>query len=234
MKRHLLLLSAAAVVGLASPMAALADPPSRGDNGGQGQSDRGASHADKSQPGGEQGHAGGGQGQSHGGQAQSHGALARQESAQGGQGPSPRPATQRASGGQPQRSQPSGGQVRASQYGAGVTTRQTTTTRTARTATTRQASRSPQIASLRGNVSASRHFQASPYQRPQGYVARRWTYGGRLPRTYFARNYWITDFLLYSLIAPPEGLVWVRVGDDALLIDEYTGEVIRVEYGVFY
>ena len=33
---------------------------------------------------------------------------------------------------------------------------------------------------------------------------------------------------------PPPDAVWVRYGDDALLIDRYTGEVIQVEYGVFY
>ena len=30
------------------------------------------------------------------------------------------------------------------------------------------------------------------------------------------------------------GAVWVRDGDDALLIDRYSGEVIEVEYGIFY
>ena len=33
---------------------------------------------------------------------------------------------------------------------------------------------------------------------------------------------------------PPPGTVWVRYGRDALLIDRYTGEVIQVEYSVFY
>jgi Ni/Co efflux regulator RcnB len=90
------------------------------------------------------------------------------------------------------------------------------------------------IASLRRNVQSSRRFNAGAYQPPRGYSPRRWSYGDRLPGGYYARNYWITDYLLYSLFAPPPGLVWVRVGPDALLIDEYTGEVIQVEYGVFY
>jgi Ni/Co efflux regulator RcnB len=30
------------------------------------------------------------------------------------------------------------------------------------------------------------------------------------------------------------GTVWVRYGDDALLIDQYTGEVIQVAYGIFW
>jgi len=34
-------------------------------------------------------------------------------------------------------------------------------------------------------------------------------------------------------MAPPDGYVWVRYGDDALLIDEYSGDIIQVEYDVF-
>jgi Ni/Co efflux regulator RcnB len=90
------------------------------------------------------------------------------------------------------------------------------------------------FASLRRSVPAAQHFHAGAYRAPSGYRARRWNSGQRLPHSYFSRNYWITDYLLYSLLAPPPGLVWVRVGDDALLIDEYSGEVIQVEYGVFY
>jgi hypothetical protein len=33
---------------------------------------------------------------------------------------------------------------------------------------------------------------------------------------------------------PPPGTVWVRDNTDALLIDRYTGEVIEVDYNVFY
>jgi Ni/Co efflux regulator RcnB len=92
----------------------------------------------------------------------------------------------------------------------------------------------PAIAALRRNVQAPRRFHVGGYRAPPGYTPRHWSYGQRLPRAYFARNYWITDYLAYLLFAPPDGLVWVRVGDDALLIDEYTGEIIQVDYGVFY
>ena len=87
---------------------------------------------------------------------------------------------------------------------------------------------------FRQNLTASRHFHAGGYNPPHGYSAHRWTYGERLPRDYFAQNYWLLNFGLFGLFAPPDGLVWVRVGDDALLIDEYTGEIIQVDYGVFY
>ncbi len=86
---------------------------------------------------------------------------------------------------------------------------------------------------LRRNVQASQHFHAAAYRAPEGYARRHWGYGERLPSAYFARNYWIMDYSLYALLAPPEGLVWVRVGDDVMLIDRYTGEIIQVDYGYF-
>jgi Ni/Co efflux regulator RcnB len=51
---------------------------------------------------------------------------------------------------------------------------------------------------------------------------------------FFATDYWINNWTYFGLGAPPPGCVWVRYGNDALLIDEDTGEVIQVVYGVFY
>ena len=84
------------------------------------------------------------------------------------------------------------------------------------------------------NVSSARHFQAGAYRAPQGYSYRRWSWGQRLPAIYFGRDYWIGDYASYGLFAPPYGLVWVRFGPDALLIDEYSGDIVQVDYGVFY
>jgi Ni/Co efflux regulator RcnB len=84
------------------------------------------------------------------------------------------------------------------------------------------------------NVSAPRHFQAGSYRAPQGYSYRRWSWGQSLPAIYFGRDYWISDYASYGLFAPPHGLVWVRFGPDALLIDEYSGEIVQVDYGLFY
>lgn len=90
------------------------------------------------------------------------------------------------------------------------------------------------IMKFRANIRAPQRFHFGIYARPPGWYAHRWVYGERLPPAFFARDYWIADFLTFGLIAPPDGYVWVRYGDDALLIDEDTGEVIRVEYDVFY
>ena len=84
------------------------------------------------------------------------------------------------------------------------------------------------------NFAAPRHFHIGRYRAPHGYYYRRWSYGERLPDIYFDRDYWILDFGDYGLMPPPYGYVWVRYGPDALLIDEYSGEIVQVEYGVFY
>ncbi len=90
------------------------------------------------------------------------------------------------------------------------------------------------ILKVRANITAPRRFHAvKVYVRPTGWYAHRWTYGERLPRAFFAPDYFILDFAAYGLISPWDGYEWVRYGDDALLIDIDTGEVIRVEYDLF-
>lgn len=84
------------------------------------------------------------------------------------------------------------------------------------------------------NVNAQRQFHAGTYRAPQGYSYRRWSYGQSLPAVYFGRSFWINDYNSYDLTEPPYGFVWVRFGPDALLINEYTGTIVQVDYGVFY
>ena len=88
--------------------------------------------------------------------------------------------------------------------------------------------------SIHGNFHAERRFHAAPWHPPRDYQYRRWTYGERLPSLYFAPGLWITSFGLYGLMAPPPDTVWVRNGPDALLVDRDSGEIIRVQYDVFY
>jgi Ni/Co efflux regulator RcnB len=84
------------------------------------------------------------------------------------------------------------------------------------------------------NFNAPRHFHAGIYHPPAGWYPRHWVFGEYLPSAYWARDYWLIDFMDFGLPPPPYGAVWVRVGFDALLIDQDTGEIITVEYGVFY
>ncbi len=88
---------------------------------------------------------------------------------------------------------------------------------------------------LRRAFNAPRHYHyRGSYNRPSGYYAHRWTSGEFLPALFFGSSYWINDYGYYDLASPPPGTTWVRYGDDAVLIDRYSGEVIQVEYGVFY
>jgi Ni/Co efflux regulator RcnB len=84
------------------------------------------------------------------------------------------------------------------------------------------------------NFTATRRYRVESYRQPYGYSYRRWNYGQRLPRHYYVRNFWLTNFLFYGLFTPPPGYIWVRYGPDALLIDEYTGEIVQVQYDIFY
>jgi Ni/Co efflux regulator RcnB len=79
----------------------------------------------------------------------------------------------------------------------------------------------------------TRRFRAPAYYRPRGWYSHRWTFGEYLPSLFWARDYWL-DYRLYDLPPPPYGAVWVRVGDDALMIDDRSGEIITVAYNVFY
>ncbi len=84
------------------------------------------------------------------------------------------------------------------------------------------------------NFHATQRFHAPAYRRPPGWYAHNWTWGQVLPVAFWSRDYWITDFNTYDLPPPPFGAIWVRVGNDALLIDQDSGEIIEVDYGVFY
>jgi Ni/Co efflux regulator RcnB len=91
------------------------------------------------------------------------------------------------------------------------------------------------VLKVRANIRAPHRFRAPrAYVRPIGWYQHRWVYGERLPRAFFAPDYFILDFAAFGLLAPWDGYEWVRYGNDALLIDIETGEVVRVEYDVFY
>jgi Ni/Co efflux regulator RcnB len=90
------------------------------------------------------------------------------------------------------------------------------------------------VTSYRKAFNAPNHYHYGDYHGPAGYAYRRWDVGGNLPREYWAQNYWLNNYLNFGLIAPPDGYVWVRYGPDAVLIDEDTGDIIQVQYGLFY
>jgi Ni/Co efflux regulator RcnB len=87
---------------------------------------------------------------------------------------------------------------------------------------------------VRRAVHAARRFHAGAYRQPHGWYSHHWAIGERLPRGWFARDYWINDWAIYGLWAPVDGLIWVRVGPDAMLVDPVTGAIVAVDYGLFW
>lgn len=81
--------------------------------------------------------------------------------------------------------------------------------------------------------SGSRYRAHNRYYHPRGYSLSRWHVGLLLPSAYYAPNYYI-DYRPYGLSAPPLGCQWIRVGNDVLLVDTYTGEVLDVLSSFWY
>ena len=96
------------------------------------------------------------------------------------------------------------------------------------------ATRDDELNALRRNMQASRHLHGGHYVAPQDYQYRHWRYGERLPRGYYTRDHWIGNSVGLGLSVPPSDLVWVRVGDDTLLIERDTGDIVQVRYNFFY
>lgn len=86
----------------------------------------------------------------------------------------------------------------------------------------------------RRNYRAERHYRRPHYVRPQGWFSHRWIFGDILPAIFWSRNYWIVDYWQFGLPIPPVGYIWVRYGNDALLVDRETGEILQVIYNIFY
>ena len=80
-------------------------------------------------------------------------------------------------------------------------------------------------------IGRAHRFHAGEWRGPH---YRHWKFGERLPPAYYSRGLWINSYGIYGLMTPPADAVWVRSDPDALLVDRYTGEVIRVVYGIFY
>jgi Ni/Co efflux regulator RcnB len=80
---------------------------------------------------------------------------------------------------------------------------------------------------------ATKHYNAGVYVGPSGYTYSRYTVGERAPAMFLGGHYELTHYSTYGLETPPDGLTWIRVGNDALLIDGTTGEVVRADYGLF-
>lgn len=77
-------------------------------------------------------------------------------------------------------------------------------------------------------------YRGSVWIAPSGYYYRPWRYGETLPRGWYEREYWVSDWWSYGLAEPPYGYEWVRVGRDVVLIDIYSGRIVQVVRLVFW
>jgi Ni/Co efflux regulator RcnB len=81
---------------------------------------------------------------------------------------------------------------------------------------------------------SARRYHIGAYRRPPHFYTHVWSFGEFLPGTWFGPDYLIDEWWDYDLPAPPPGYDWVRVGDDALLVDEYTGRIVQVVRNLFW
>lgn len=68
---------------------------------------------------------------------------------------------------------------------------------------------------------------------PQGYGYRRFYVGGILPGIFLGSAFIYANYATLGLAPPPPGFVWVRYGPDLVLVNQATGEIVNVAYGVF-
>ena len=88
-------------------------------------------------------------------------------------------------------------------------------------------------ATYRKTVTSTKRYDATSFNAPQGFTYRRFGVGDHVPSVLLGDSVVLQNYSDYALIAPPNGLTWVRDGKDALLVDIRTGEVIQADYDVF-
>lgn len=88
-------------------------------------------------------------------------------------------------------------------------------------------------ATYRKTVTSKRRYNAAAFVAPSGYTYRRFSVGEHVPSLLLSDSVVLNDYQNYALETPPSGLTWIRDGQDALLVDMRTGEVIQADYDVF-
>jgi Ni/Co efflux regulator RcnB len=81
---------------------------------------------------------------------------------------------------------------------------------------------------------SERRFRAPIYRPPSGFYSRSWVFGDVLPRGWYGPQYYILDWWSYGLPIPPAGYEWTRIGDDAVLVDTFSGRIVQVVYDLFW
>lgn len=81
---------------------------------------------------------------------------------------------------------------------------------------------------------SQQRYRGWDYSAPRGFYFRSWTYGDVMPRSWWSQQYRLYDWWNYGLPIPPVGYEWVRAGDDALLVDMFSGRVVQIAYDLFW
>jgi hypothetical protein len=68
---------------------------------------------------------------------------------------------------------------------------------------------------------------------PPGYGYRRFYVGGILPSIFLGSAFIYANYAALGLAPPAPGYIWVRYGPDLVLVDQATGQIVNVAYGVF-
>jgi Ni/Co efflux regulator RcnB len=74
---------------------------------------------------------------------------------------------------------------------------------------------------------------AGRYRWPRGYGYHRFHRHERFPRVFLIPDYFIADYYDYGLAQPPPDAQWVRYGDDLVLVDLDTDEILDTIPGFF-
>lgn len=77
-------------------------------------------------------------------------------------------------------------------------------------------------------------YRGFVYRPPPGFYARSWAFGEILPHGWYEPQHRILDWWSYGLPIPPIGYDWVRVGDDVLLVDSFSGRIVQVVRNLFW
>lgn len=82
--------------------------------------------------------------------------------------------------------------------------------------------------------SSHNRFRGPQWRPPRDYFVRSWRFGEVLPYGWYTPEYRVLDWWAYDLPEPPPGYDWVRVGEDALLVDDFDGRIVQVVRLVFW
>jgi Ni/Co efflux regulator RcnB len=81
---------------------------------------------------------------------------------------------------------------------------------------------------------APQRFRGASYSFPRGYGYQAWGFGQYLPGSFFISDYVLYNYWAYGLEPPPPGFEWIRVGPDALLVQDGSGYILDAVRDLFY